>query len=200
MKWSFGARMALVAGILSVIATYSRDTASAQSVTPLASVALKTSDVPAGFKQTTGRYDVIQRVALNDKVTVAVLESKGWLASYDSTFDHNGARATTQINSGLDEFKSAGGARWDISNALHLLTKNLPHARAVSIAGIGDQAMLFKSSGVVHRARYSLAYVVFRRGPYLGGTAIIVTGSGPAPSTADVERYAHILDGRLKQS
>jgi hypothetical protein len=179
---------------------FSGATIPVQAATPLDSVALRRSDVPAGFKQTTGRYDVIRSVAANDKVSVATLQSKGWVASFDSTFDHNGPRATTQINSGVDQFKSTGGARWDMSNALHLLTKGLPQATTVGIAGIGNQAVLLRSFGVVNRARFSLAYVAFRRGHYFAGTAIILTGSAPAASVADAEHYAHILDVRLRKA
>jgi hypothetical protein len=173
---------------------------SARAAPSLAALALRQSDVPAGYKQTTTKYDTIQSAASSDHVSVATLRSKGWLGSYQSTFAKTSKSVSLEISSGVDHFKSASGVNWDISNGLRILKAELHGSKTFPVSGIGNQAVGLRVSGKSGKTAYSIVYVIFRRGSYLGGAGIFAAGAVKSGSATDAERYARIVDGRLKNT
>jgi hypothetical protein len=172
----------------------------AHAAPALAALALRQSDVPAGYKQSTSKYDTLQSAATSDHVSVATLRSKGWLGAYQVTYAKSSTSADLEISSGVDHFKSASGVNWDISNGLRILKSELHGAKTFPVNGIGNQAVGLLVSGKSGKTAYSIVYVIFRRGSYLGGAGIFTSGAVKSGSAADAERYARIVDGRLKNA
>lgn len=171
----------------------------AGAATSLSSVVLKKSDVPAGYVLTSSKADTIQSQAQSDQVSVGTLRGKGWLGTFTSNFVKGSSAARIQINSSVDLFKSASGVSWDRSNGLRVIRRYLTHVRTFPVPGLGQQALGVTASGTLQRVPYALVFIVFRRGDYLASPGITVTGKiSAAPSLTQVERYAAIMDGRIK--
>jgi hypothetical protein len=186
---------ALGAAMLIVAAAQFGTARAASSLQPLV---LSKKDVPAGYTQIKGSAFTIQQAALNDKVSVGSLRAQGWLGDYESTFQQSTKTVLREIDSTVAQFKSASGARWDLSNGLQRFKRAYPHARTFTVSGIGDQALGIKISGTISKTTYTIIYVAFRRGAYLGAAGVSAAGKTAAPTTATAEHYASIIDGRLK--
>jgi hypothetical protein len=172
---------------------------SAYAAPSLSSIVLKKSEVPAGYRLTSGKADTAQSQAKSAHVSVATLLGKGWLGSYMETFEKGNSATDIQIYSSVDQFKSVGGVNWDISNGVSVIKKQLSNVKVFSLSGIGQQTLGLTASGTLQKVRYAALYVVFRRGTYLGAVGIIIAGKfTAAPALAQAERYAAIMDGRLK--
>jgi hypothetical protein len=171
----------------------------ARAAAPVSSLALKQSDVPAGYKQTVAKNETIQLAATSLKVSVAFLRAKGWVADYQSTFLKSGTKTAIEITSAVTQFKSASGATWDFNNGLQTLRKQYHGSKTFSVSGMGDKATGLTASGKSGKTTFSLVFVVFQRGGYVGGAAIVIGGVGTA-SASDTQHYASIVDGRVKNS
>ncbi|HYW64607.1 MAG TPA: hypothetical protein VE865_15555, partial [Bradyrhizobium sp.] len=118
----------------------------------------------------------------------------------ESTFQASGKGTATNVDSTVDHFRSASGARWDLNRGLKQLRSQTPGAKTFGVSGIGQQAIGFKFSGKTGNVPFSLVYIVVLRGSYLAATGISVAGVVPAPPVSAVERYARVVDGRVKNA
>jgi hypothetical protein len=191
---------ALGAGVLTGALLPYGPAGSAHAASPLAALALKRSDVPSGYAQTRSQTQTIQQAALDAKVSVATLRSKGWLGSYSATFAKTGKASTIEVESGIDHFKSATGTSWDLTHGVQLIKAQYPHATTFSPSGIGNQALGLKGSTTSGKTTVSFVFVVFRRGGYLGLAGIAALGSVPSSATSDSVRYARLMDSRVKNA
>jgi hypothetical protein len=174
---------------------------SARAASAPASLVLKRSDVPAGYNQTFAKSETIQEASTGGQASVTTLRSKGWVAAYQTGFYRAATKTstlTTVIGSGVTQFKSSSGAKWDLANVLRLLHKQYRGSKTFAVQGIGDQATGISVTVKSGKVAYNILYVVFGRGSYLGFAELGVSG-GPA-STANAEHYASIVDGRVKNA
>jgi hypothetical protein len=93
-------------------------------------------------------------------------------------------------------FQGASGAKWDAGHGTLLLRKQYPGSKTFSVQGVGDQALGISATGKSGKTSYTFVFVVFTRGPYLGGTGIVFAGG--TASKSDAVHYASIIDGRIK--
>jgi hypothetical protein len=171
----------------------------AKAASPLSSFVLKKSDVPAALPQTANKADTIQTAAKNAKVSVATIRSKGWLGAYESNFEKTTKTTDSFIYSTVDQFKDANGVAWDLNNGLKIVEHAIPKTSTFSIRGIGQSALGVKASGKSQGYSYTVLFVAVRRGPYLAGIEMGAVGKLPAPSLAQAEHYASIVDARIKK-
>lgn len=171
----------------------------ALAATSIASIVLKPADVPTGFRLTQGKAETAQSEAKSAKVSVATLRAQGWLGTYNETFDKGNNTTDTQIYSGAGQFKSVGGANWNITNGENIVKKQLTHIKTFSISGIGQNCVGLTASGTLQKVKYAALYVVFRHGTYVGLAAEVYLGKfSGVPSVAQVEHLATIMNGRIK--
>jgi hypothetical protein len=175
-------------------------TGNAHAAASLSALALKKSDIASGYTQTRGQNQTIQQAAQDAKVSVATLRSKGWVGSYSATFQKSSKTVTVDIESGIDHFKSAGGTNWDLNHGVQLIKAQYPHATTFSPGNIGDHALGLKGSTKAGKTTVSFVFVVFRRGGYLGLAGIAALGSLPSSARSDTQRYARIMDSRVKNA
>jgi hypothetical protein len=174
----------------------------AHAAPSLSAFALKKSDLPAGYTQTKNANETIQQFAQNSKVSVATVRSHGWVGTYDASFLKSFNKTTaSEVESGVDLFKSASGATWDLNQGIAAFKKQYPHATTFSAPGIGNQASGLKGTTKSGGTNLTFVLIGVRRGAYLGGVILVGAGGAAAtPTTADALKYARIMDGRLKNA
>src|SRR5947209_6921894 len=139
--------MLAVLGLLLVAS--SLDDEAAQPVSPKA-LALKLSDLPGGYRQTSAKLISNKQAAKESHVSLATLNKKGRIAAYDVSF----ARATASgkpsgiidLDDSAVTFKAESGARWGYTFARRAVVKAFQpkrNYRVLPAAGLGDQRAAF---------------------------------------------------------
>jgi len=179
--------------VLSLLST--REAVAARQVSPK-DVALRLSDLPAGFTQIQGRfYTNAQAVAL-DGVSLATLNGHGRLLSYDARYQRSLLVGIVETDDTVAAYKTSTGAHWDYMR----VTANARSSqlRRMSARSVGSERAGYTYSKIVKRVNLTVDAVLFRRGSYTVLVQIVgVTGSF---NPGEVTRLAQIIDRRARLS
>lgn len=155
---------------------------------------LRLSDLPAGFKQTSGRFQSMLEVGSGGP-SAAQLQQHGYVSSYIAQFDA-GKKTTAQLVYGITFlFRSASGAHW---YGQYAATHHNAGSKftVVSAPHIGQDSFAFATGGGSGRASTAFFGMGLREGARYAG--IVVAGPAAITHLSRVEGLARTLDARMK--
>lgn len=163
------------------------------------SLVLHVKDLPPSFTGFIEKGVTVPNIAVTnvDHVDVATITRHGRITGYETILGSKGRAHPLSIMDDVSLFRSVAGAHWQYETFIHAQPAP-PHARPLSLAGVGDEATgYFLSSNATGLYTAVNALVYFRRGTY--DARVYILGYRPLPPE-DVVQLARTLDGRIKRA
>jgi hypothetical protein len=157
---------------------------------------LRLSDLPVGFTQTKGRFYTNAQAAPGDHVSVATLNRRGRLLSYESEFQRSALVGIVQVNGTLVAFKSSTGAHWDYARVV-ANARNSHQMREMSAASVGSERAGFTYTKTANRVSITVDVILFRRKSY--GAEIGVAGVTGTFTADQAATLAIVVDRRIQK-
>lgn len=195
-------RTCLVLIVMSMFGLTTGATTQARTVASPAALALRASDLPAGFVQTKSSLVGNAASATSDHVSLARLRHDGRIISYESAFTasrHTGFFGLLQT---VVAMKTAGGARqeygWEVAPVRESVMRHPANAHLLAFGSLGDQRFGFRT-GEMHGSQRLIDYgVMFQRGSYW---VLLLVFAYPGPDrSAQVKAWAGTIDRRIQSA
>lgn len=169
-------------------------------LTPAVS-ALSIDDVPRGFMQTVSRFHPNREVARDYGLTVADLQTRGRVTSFETAFRRQQAAGLLSIDDVVAGWLTTSGAHWDYLRVLdqitHPTTRQIGR-RNLSASTLGDERTAFAFRNANQPANITDYAIVFRRGRYRA--FLQLTGLAGTVNDGQVLSLARRIDKRLQRS
>lgn len=165
MKW-MSVAMVATSVIFLCAAPGARAHGATKSVSAKA-LALRLSDMPAGYKQTASHPITDQDTVRDDHSREYI--THGRITGYQTAFSNPDAIALTQVTDNTAIFKTAAGAHWGVRKAATSGSASVflgRHLRAMSVGHLGDESVGFTVTGKAKGISITLDTLVFRVGRY----------------------------------
>jgi len=166
---------------------------------PLASMTLRLTDLPRGFRAGVPRFYSNAQSARSYGVSAGTLNRKGRVLSYQQSFGLLGRRYNTVILNGVVAYRSGDGARWEYTRSAVQAPRAFQRSHqfyAPSLQGLGDERFGI-ALGTRRRGATLYVLVVFRRGDYVASIALNDTTG--RFDRQEVIHLAAVLDGRIRK-
>lgn len=163
-----------------------------------AALVLTLNDVPPDSIEMAARFHSNRQVAATYGMSLAALERRGRLTSYETSFQRKGANGLLRIDDVVAAWKTAAGAHWDYSLVVRRAThptNPVSNVHSIGAYDLGDERHAV-SFHVRHQPSNLIDYaVIFRRGRYR--VYLQAVGLAGTVANSDVLKYAHLLDRRI---
>jgi hypothetical protein len=164
----------------------------ADARTSVKTLALRVSDLPAGFTSGGSQYYSAARVVNGTKLTVSTLLGHGWITTYEVRYDRATLKGISLLINDVIAYKTAAGAHWGTATSVSGFTsmKRLP------VTGLGDESDGFTSTRVIGGQKFTEDIIGFRRGAI--DVTFTTAGFQGTYTPAQVISLAKLIDRRIQ--
>lgn len=188
-------RIGSIVAIVILALMTGRGSASYAAAASAKTVNLRTSDLPAGFKQVTGKAVSNAQMAQETHVPKAQFDQHGRILGYQTEFNRNGTKGLVLVAANTYAYKSSSGAQWDYAeSAQHDLAQGFKRASAPRVGDASTGLVLVRKSG---KQSITFYLIDFRRGTY--DATVGVAGLTGQVRMADALHFALIVDQRIQK-
>jgi hypothetical protein len=158
---------------------------------------LTLNDVPTDSIETEARYHSNRQVASKYDMSLAELQARGRLTSYETSFERKQSSGLVRLDDVVAAWKTAGGAHWDYTMVVDRATHapDLVHVRHLQAADIGDERTAISFHVRRQPANITDYAVIFHRGRYR--VYLQAVGFSGTVEDAAVLKLARTIDRRI---
>jgi hypothetical protein len=158
-------------------------------------VNLRTSDLPTGFKQVTGKVVSNAQMARDTHVPKAQFDQHGRIIGYQTEFDRNGTKGVVLVAANTYAYKSSSGAQWDYAESVqHDLAQGFKRASAPRVGDASTGLVFVRKSG---KQTITFYLIDFRRGTY--DATVGVAGLTGQVRMSDALHFVLVVDQRIQK-
>jgi hypothetical protein len=190
MLYRIGSIVAIV-----ILAIFTERGSAAFAAASAKTVNLRMSDVPAGFKQVTGKTVSNAQMAQQTHVPKAQFDQHGRILGYQTEFDRNGTKGVVLVAANTYAYKSSSGAQWDYAGSLqHDLAQGFKRTSAPRVGDASTGLVFVRKSG---KQSITFYLIDFRRGTY--DATVGAAGLTGQVRMSDALHFALIVDQRIQK-